>query len=719
MTSATRDAPHTVGRRLTDLPVPARIAALPTWLLLGGVAALFFGLRLALALRDPAPWIFHDEIAYSELAKSIAYEGEFAIRDVAGTGGFGVLYPILIAPAFALFDSVPGAYDALRVINCLLVSLTAIPVYLIARRVAGRWLSLAAAGLSLAIPSLMYTGTVMTENAFYPLIAFWALAAVRAFERPTVWRQVAVFAILGLAFLARVQAIVLVPVLATALALVVLLDVLDDEGRLLGRLRRRVLPFWPTLAIFALGAVAVPARQAARGEPLTNLLGAYGGITKLGYDWGAVFEYLQYHLADLDILTGVIPFAAFIAFTLWTLRPSQPRTLRIFSAVGVSLVAWFVVVAAAYGSTPVATRIVERNMFHVVPFLFIALTGWIAHGCPRPWWAVAPAALFAGTMTLALPVNTFMSGTVVHSTPALVPIWRWRDRVFSVETIDEWLFVGAAVGALAFVLVPRRFAPLLLLALALYFVAAARPVEALTHWASRGSFAVGVGNAPPDWIDREGSSDVASFWWAGSNAVPFWESEFFNKDVRRTYSLTGPYDGLVHTYTYLQLRPSGLLVDGNGKTVRERYVLTDGGSRLRGRVVARNPTPDLVVYELDGPLRAVERLEGLFPDRWSGSGFGYRRYACSGGTARFLIENDPAIHPDPFTVTVQSGGEERRLLFRPEQRRYAVTVPLRPADGLCSVDFVSIPTGSAATATAGDVRELGLRFVSVRYSPRR
>ena len=703
---------------MTRANVRSRVERVPTWLLLGGVTALFFAIRLALALRDPAPWIFHDEIAYSELAKSIGYDRTFAIRDVSGTGGFGVLYPILIAPAFALFNSVPTAYDAVRVINCLLVSLTALPVYLIARRVAGPWLSVAAAGLSLAIPTLMYTSTVMTENAFYPLIAFWTLAAVRAFERPTVSRQLVVFAVLALAFLARVQAIVLAPVLVTTLGFVVLLDVLDDEGRLIERLRRAVAPFWSTIAILALGAVAVPARQVARGEPLTNLLGAYGGITKLGYDWGAVFEYLQYHLADLDILTGIIPFAAFIAFTIWSIRPSQPRTLRIFSAVSVSLVVWFVVVAAAYGSTPVAARIVERNMFHVVPVFFIALAGWIAHGCPRPWWAVAPAALFAGTMTLALPMNSFLNGTVVHSTPALVPIWRWRDNLFSIDSIDEWVFVAAVAGAMVFAFTPRRFAPVFLLALGIYFIAVARPVEAVTHWASVASFDVGVGNAQPDWIDREVSSEVASFWWAGSNAVPFWESEFFNKKVTKTYSLSGPYDGLVHTYTHLQLRPSGLFVNGNGDVVRERYVLTDGGSRLRGRVVARNPIPNLVVYELEGPLRAVERLEGLFADRWSGASFGYRRYACTGGLARFVIENDPAVHPDTFTATLQSGGKERRLLFTPEQRRYVVRVALRPVDGVCSADFVSIPTRSAATATAGDLRQLGLRFRSVAYLPR-
>jgi len=379
---------------------------------------------------------------------------------------------------------------------------------------------------------------------------------------------------------------------------------------------------------------------------------------------------------------------------------------------------WFVTVAAAYGSTPIATRIVERNMFHVAPFFFLALVAWIRYGAPRPWWAAAPAALFAATLTLGLPLNTFLNGTIVHSTPGLISIWRWRDRLFSVETIDEVVFIAAALGALAFLLIPRRWAPLLLLVLMVYFVAAARPVEGFTHGASVGSYNFGVGSAPPDWIDRRVDGEVASFWWTGSNAVPFWLAEFFNRDVKRAYTLSGPYDGLVHTFTYLQLRPSGLLVDGEGRPVRERYLLTDRGSRLQGRVVARNRTADLVVYELDGPAKGIERVDGLFTDDWSGPSFSYRRYACPGGTLRMTIESNPLLHRAPFTAPVSNGVITRTVRFERGQRRTTVSIPLRPVDGVCQVTM-TMPVSSAAKIRAGDLRELGLRFRSLRYeSPR-
>jgi hypothetical protein len=478
------------------------------------------------------------------------------------------------------------------------------------------------------------------------------------------------------------------------------------------------VPFWPTLAAFLLGAAAVPARQVVRGEPLTNLLGAYGGITKLGYDWGAAWDYLLYHLADLDILTGVIPFAAFVAFAIWSLRPSQGRNLRVFSALGVSLTAWFVVVAAAYGSTPVATRIVERNMFHVVPVFFLALAGWIAHGCPRPWWAVAPATILAGTITLTLPVNSFLTGTVVHSTPALMPIWRWRDRFFSAESIDEVVFAAAVLAAAAFLLVPRRAAPLLLVVLMAYFFAGSRPVEGMTRGASLSSYRFGVGDAAPDWIDQAADGDVLSFWWAGANAVPYWESEFFNRRIKRTYSLLGPYDGLTHTFTYPTVRPSGLIV-ADGKPIDAPFVMTDRGTRLRGTIVARNPTPDLVLYRLSGPLAVDERVDGRYGDDWAGSSFGYRRFDCRGGRVRLAIENNPLVHPEPFEAQVTRNGVPfTTMRFTPGTRRSTATIPLRPVDGECSVGF-TMPTAPGTPVNAGDQRQLGLRFTDVRYVPPR
>jgi 4-amino-4-deoxy-L-arabinose transferase-like glycosyltransferase len=325
-----REVPPDEPSRRKPLPVP-------TWALLAALIGLSVVIRFLYAIRDPAAWIFPDETVYAELAKALAYTGEFAIRENAGTNGLGVVYPILIAPAFALFDTVAAAHDAVKAINAVLMSLTAIPVYLLARRLVTRGLALTAAALSLAIPSLAYTGTVMTENAFYPVTATWALLLVRALERPTLGRQALLVVGIGVAYLTRAQAATFVPVLVTAILLVALLD----HGR---RFWRGLWAFRATWLLLALGGVAVAVRQFARGDRLSDVLGAYIALKDYSYDVADVSHWLLYHLAELVIFLGVFPFAAFLIVAAVGLRPSAPREQRVFAAAAVSLVAWFGVI---------------------------------------------------------------------------------------------------------------------------------------------------------------------------------------------------------------------------------------------------------------------------------------------------------------------------------------------------------------------------------------
>ena len=107
------------------------------------------------------------------------------MRDEA-FGVVSVLYPLLLAPAYLLFDSLPDAYAAARTINAVVMSLAAIPAYLIARRLLATGLSLLAALLAVALPSLAYTGTLMSENAFYPS---FLLAPGRCCGAPTSRRR--------------------------------------------------------------------------------------------------------------------------------------------------------------------------------------------------------------------------------------------------------------------------------------------------------------------------------------------------------------------------------------------------------------------------------------------------------------------------------------------------------------------------------------------------
>ena len=111
----------------------ARVARVPDWVWLAGIVVASAALRAWLVRAMPAPFVFVDELIYSELAKSLADTGSFAIRGVP-VHGYSILYPALIAPAYRLFDSLPDAYAAAKATNAIAMSLAAVPAWLITRR---------------------------------------------------------------------------------------------------------------------------------------------------------------------------------------------------------------------------------------------------------------------------------------------------------------------------------------------------------------------------------------------------------------------------------------------------------------------------------------------------------------------------------------------------------------------------------------------------------
>ena len=118
--------------------------AVPAWAWLAAIVVCSFALRAWLAREMLGPFIMVDELTYSELARSVAAGDGFQVRDVPASG-FSLVYSILISPAYALFDSLPDAYAAVKTLNALFMSLAAVPAYLLARRVLAPGLSLFAA----------------------------------------------------------------------------------------------------------------------------------------------------------------------------------------------------------------------------------------------------------------------------------------------------------------------------------------------------------------------------------------------------------------------------------------------------------------------------------------------------------------------------------------------------------------------------------------------
>src|SRR5262249_31477357 len=158
--------------------------------------------------------------------------------------------------------------------------LAAVPAYFLARRVLGQWLSLAAAALAVAIPSMVYTATLMTENAFYPIFLTFVLVLVIWLDRPTVAHTLILLGLVVVAYLTRQQAIALLPAIVTAPLLV--------AGR--EAFRRYQLMY----AIVAAGVLLVVVEQLARGRSVFGILGAYQVASTSHYSVGEVTRWFLY-----------------------------------------------------------------------------------------------------------------------------------------------------------------------------------------------------------------------------------------------------------------------------------------------------------------------------------------------------------------------------------------------------------------------------------------
>ncbi|MFL6066178.1 MAG: glycosyltransferase family 39 protein [Gaiellaceae bacterium] len=670
----------------SGIGVRAFARAIPVWAWLTAIVMVSAASRFALARGMVAPWIMVDELVYSELAKSFAASGHFAIRGVAAGGSYGFVYPVLVSPAYRLFDSVPDAYVAAKAINSVVMSLAALPAYFLARRVLNPPFALVGAALSVALPSLVYTGTVMTENAFYPVFLCVALVLVRMLERPTRANQLGVLAVCALAYGTRQQALALFAAVLTAPLLLGL--------RRLGRFR--------TLYIAA-GAVAVVALvvEVTRGRSPLSLLGAYETAGRHSYSVGAVAKWLLWHVAELDLYLGVVPVAAFIvlAFAWRRLDTSQ----RAFMAGAAALTAWLLLEVAAFATLPGVARVEERNTFYVAPLFLIALLLWVQLGAPRPRLVAAGSAVAAALLVATLPFPRLIRSEITSDTLALVPWWKVQEQGLGLHDVRLVATVCALAGAALFLFVPQRWAlalPLLVLA---YFSVVQQPVQARAELASHNARAAGVGGRL-DWIDAavpKGAS-VGVLWSGHVDPHVVWENEFFNRSVGPVYDVAQPIPGNLPS-TSVHVEIGGVVQPQPSQPL----LLSDGTFDLHGTRLTADSPKGVSLWRSSPRVQAVTRVAGLYPnDNWSGPFVAYSRLGCAGGAVRVGLLGDPSLFRAPQVV--RANGATRAVLPGVPT---SLTVPLERCAAHFAIEPTKVPGGT-------DRRRLGLRFQTFVYLPR-
>jgi glycosyltransferase involved in cell wall biosynthesis len=683
---------------------PRPLRAVPLWAWLWGLYTVAVTVQLALALRVVSPWIMVDELVYSDMSRSFADSGRFLLRGEHANYGF--VYPLLLSPAYAIFGPMTDVYQWLHVLNALAICSVVFPVYLLARRVVRPGYAFATAAFAVAIPPVIYAGTLMTENAFYPVFAWLAYALVLALEKPTTKRQLVVLALCALAFLTRAQAVALVGAVLVAPLVLAWIE----------RGRPRQLGAWkPLYGIVGAGALLVVVIEVARGRSPSQILGGYSVTTANGtYHFWPSVRWILYHVAALDLALFVVPFAALIVLLANARHLDRP--LRVFCAAAAPMIVLLTIEVGVFASAW-AFRIEERNLFYVVPLFLIALFAWLERGQPRPPRAIVAAGLVAAALPGAIPFAGLSNINAQSDTPFLQPWWYLGDRVAGIGNVALIaVLVSIALGAL-FLWLPRRYAPVLPALVALGFLLTWLPLELWIHSFPRlssAAYSTGTG-AARGWVDKAvGRGADVTLVYSGDNPYRGWENEFWNRSIRRVYDFGAPplLNGGGETGLTVQ-QSTGRLLDASGEPVRVRYVLADPTLQIVGSKVAEDPDRGMAVYRVNGLLRTSTVISGWYDDTWTAPTFSWTRRDCSGGLLRVPVRTSPQLYEGVTQRIAVSGTTTPFTASLPSTAARTIGVRLTPQRGVCRVRFDVSPT----RRPAGDPRTLGVLVSGFEYLP--
>jgi len=654
--------------------------------LLAALVGASFLLRLVLGWLRTTPTFFADEYIYAELGRSVAETGQPLIRGVSASFP-ALLQPILTAPAWLAGD-VETSFRVIQVLGALAMSLAAVPVFLLARRVGlTHGVSLAAAALALVVPDFVYAGWVLAEPFAYPLALGAVAAGVVALVRPGFRLQLAFLALACLATFARVQFAV-IPV--CFVAAVVLMGLHERRAR--AALREQAL---------VLAAVILPAAALVAAGP-GRVLGFYEGILDLEIASPEMARWIGLDAMLLGYAAGVV-LAPGALLGLWlALRRPRSREELAFGALALSFVLALLVEAAAYGLGD--DRVQERYFFYAVPLVGILFGLYASRGWPhRPAHGVLAAAVVL--LAARIPLSGYSAADRKTNAPTLFATARLEQSLGDVATASLVLALGVTLLVAAVVLASRwpRAATPVALGLAL-------SVSAATY---AGAVSYNLGNAErtrtdvlgpqPSFVDRSGIEGAAMLLTRSSERGVASEYLFWNRSLEAVYLLPGAEPPDSFAVTRVTIAPDGTLLAG-GRPVTRPLAADSFSDTLRFRdsdEIAAAPAFRLVASP--GPQRLELYAPGRFADGWLGLRGSFQLWPETDAGALTFDLTGPEGAP-PVAVELRLPGLPAREVIVEPGRTARVTVPVC-AEGPWSMDFVAPSTGA-----------IGGRYVSVRSS---
>ena len=639
----------------------------PAWAVLTGMVAVSTGLRSLAAWGVGTPWITPDEIIYALLGRSLWENGELSILG-GETGFYSLLYPALVGLPLSAADAETGR-QILHVVQALVVSCTAIPVYLWGRGLMRERYALVAAALTLALPALGYSALVMSEALFLPIatLALWALA--RVLERPTAGRQALLALTVTAAVTTRLQAVVFVPVVVTA----VLVKAALDRDRVL--LRRLAIP----LGVLAASAIALAALAGS------GALGAYSSAGEGSYFLGAAARFVGYHAAGVVLISGLVPALTLLLLVLTTVGSREtPRALRAFLAVTLAYVPWLVLEVGVFASREIG-HLAGRDLMTATPLTLLAFALWLDRGAPRPQPLTSFVALVAAAGLLVLPIKRLAENDTIHDTPELIPL---AQLASGSREVAFGLAVAAAIAL--FVLLPRRMiallVPIVLVALAATSVVAAR--EAKRQSAQRETALLG---GTPTWVDDAGVEEAAYLYAGEPRWTVVWQHLYWNRTIDEVWTLAGsPVPGPVPQRAVFP-GSDGRLASSSG-SVDARAVVTPTNVTLVGERIAEIRQQGMVaagqvLWRPEPPTRVATTTTGILANGDMEQPGTVTVFDCTEGQLEATL-----LGKTGNPVSLRLDGITRRVVEVPAGtiwRGAIETEPYATEDGICEFGLAS------------------------------
>jgi hypothetical protein len=621
-----------------------------------------------------APWIAPDEPTYGMLGRSLWETGRLTILGLSAPF-YGLLYPAFVGLPLTLLGPDNGV-QAIKILQAIVMSTTGFVVYAWTRKVASQRLALLATALTLAIPALTYSGLIMTEALYYPLATLALLMIARALEQPSLERQAVAATLILVAALTRLQGLILLPVLVTA---VLILAIFERSTRPLRR-------FAPTLALVcAAGAILIILDYAGASK---DVLGAYTTTARSSYELGPALHWVTWHVADAFLLVAGVPLLAALALIVDAARGRESSpSARALLAVVIASTVWLVAQVGVFSSR-FADVLIERDLVTVAPPLFVAFALWLDRGAPRPQPWTAAVCVLAILPALALPPGPLSDRVSEPSTFTPLAFHHLRDWTSLGWTRVVWIVAVASV-VLLFLSLPRRALPTIAGIVLALLVGASVLATVDVHRLSRGLRQQLSGTAGARWIDRSADGRVTYLYDRTQYWNGVWIYALSNTRIDRVATLPDePLPGALPPHEILSPRFDGRLFMTGGRSFDDPYVLASTRFTFVGTQVAAIAASDqsrLTLWKVEPPLRLRTLRTGF---QGNGDFSGRARievFGCQPGELDVtLLGKDGS----PATISA-TGGPPRTLAPGPGVGTHIV-IPTPPtADGntRCTFSF--------------------------------